>query len=35
MLFTLEEMVDIDMMVRGYNPKDPLDVIAYWEVRLS
>jgi len=32
---SFEEMVKIDMAYNGYNPEDPLDIAAYWEIRLS
>jgi hypothetical protein len=31
----LEDMVMVDMMANGYDPIDPLDIEAYWEIRLS
>lgn len=31
----LEDLIMADMIVAGYNPNDPLDIEAYWEVRLS
>jgi len=33
--FSLEEMVALDMETYGYDSTDCLDVIAYWEARLS
>lgn len=34
-MYTLEEMVAIDMVLLGYDINDPLDIQAYWEVRLQ
>jgi len=31
----LENMVIYDMIEAGYDPTDPLDIEAFWEVRLS
>jgi len=31
----LENMVICDMIAAGYNPMDPLDIEAFWEIRLS
>ena len=31
----LEEMVEIDMDLMEYDPSDPLDIEAYWDLRLS
>jgi hypothetical protein len=28
-------MIELDMISYGYDPKNPLDVEAYWEQRLS
>jgi len=31
----LEDMIMADMMINGYDITDPLDIEAYWEMRLS
>ena len=31
----LEDLITADMIIAGYNPTDPPDIQAYWEVRLS
>lgn len=31
----LEDLVVADMIINGYDPTDPLDIDAYWEIRLS
>lgn len=31
----LEDMIMADMIVNGYDITDPLDIEAYWEMRLS
>jgi hypothetical protein len=31
----LEDLIMADMLINGYDPVDPLDIEAYWEVRLS
>lgn len=35
MEYFLEDMAILDMIAEGYDPTDPLDIEAYWEVRLS
>lgn len=34
-MITLEEFVALDMALLGYDINDPLDIQAYWEVRLQ
>ena len=31
----LEDLVVADMIINGYDPMNPLDVDAYWDIRLS
>ena len=31
----LEDMIMADMIINGYDPNDPFDIEAYWEIRLS
>jgi len=31
----LEDLVVADMIINGYDPTDPLDIDAYWDIRLS
>lgn len=31
----LEQLVEYDMYVNGYDPKNPEDVKKYWEERLT
>jgi hypothetical protein len=31
----LEDLVVVDMILNGYDPTNPLDVDAYWDIRLS
>jgi hypothetical protein len=35
MRYFLEDMVICDMIIAGYDPTNPLDIEAYWEIRLS